>query len=574
MTRRHWLLIALFPITFLAVGGVLIEYAAVVAKDGSILPLLVWVAVFSASFILLITQAIGISGEGRGETAFEDVVDTLPIGVALYDVAGKLRHCNETFRQAFPDPAIHGDLAAFAAEIAAPNRRQADIDCDYELASGDWMRLARRDLAGGGCAITAFDISRIMILEAELRAAGIQFRQFLSAAAEWTWETDVLHRFSMIREVDPDGSVADVNWMIGRGLAELTGGGMDANGLAAAGCMLDMERRKRLREVRLVLGAGRNMVSARLGGVPRYDGKGEFLGYAGVGMRDGSHVPPAEPISGAPEPAPHRPAGPLLLVDDSSTNRQLAKSILNRMGYVVDDVDDGPKAIEAVQIKDYSAILMDIWMPGMDGFAATAAIRALPSPRGELPIIAMTAHVGEEDRRRCLDGGMDEHIGKPIDRAMLETVLRRLAGPPPGIEAPEAGGGAPPSPPPSPPPPSSPPAGAALVSDGVLEQLRKDAGPALVTELISAYMAETDERLVRIAAAVAVGNFEDIGADAHSMKSSSGTFGALPLQVLSARLEAAAMHGDAATMAAAHDELPLLVSDTWREFALRGYRRK
>ncbi|MBE9553704.1 MAG: Hpt domain-containing protein [Proteobacteria bacterium] len=113
-----------------------------------------------------------------------------------------------------------------------------------------------------------------------------------------------------------------------------------------------------------------------------------------------------------------------------------------------------------------------------------------------------------------------------------------------------------------------------LVNDDVLNQLHNDAGPALVSELIAAYMAETDERLVRIAVAIEDGNLDEIGADAHSMKSSSGTFGALPLQALSARLEAAAMQRDAAAVEAVHDELPAMISETWREFGARGYRRE
>jgi HPt (histidine-containing phosphotransfer) domain-containing protein len=113
-----------------------------------------------------------------------------------------------------------------------------------------------------------------------------------------------------------------------------------------------------------------------------------------------------------------------------------------------------------------------------------------------------------------------------------------------------------------------------LVSSNVLNQLSKDAGPALVNELIAAFMAETDERLVRIADAIKAGNHEEIAADAHSMKSSSGTFGARPLQALSAILEAAATKGDAAALAATHDNLSALTSKTWREYAARGYRRE
>jgi HPt (histidine-containing phosphotransfer) domain-containing protein len=161
---------------------------------------------------------------------------------------------------------------------------------------------------------------------------------------------------------------------------------------------------------------------------------------------------------------------------------------------------------------------------------------------------------------------MNDHVEKPIDRALLATILRRLAGPPPNLTSPAKNGDEP-----AEGPDVQPAAG--LVNDDVLGQLRTDAGPALVNELISAYMAETDERLVRIAAEIEDGDLDGIAAEAHSMKSSSGTFGALPLPALSARLEAAATQGDVAAVAAINDKLPVTISKTWREFGARGYRR-
>ena len=131
-------------------------------------------------------------------------------------------------------------------------------------------------------------------------------------------------------------------------------------------------------------------------------------------------------------PAPVGAAGKLLLVDDSTTNRMLAVTILGHMGYEADAVPNGQKAIEAVRDGDYAAVLMDIWMPEMDGFEATAAIRDLPEPRCYTPVIAMTAHAGPDERQRCLAAGMDEHVGKPIDRAVLAAELRDHAGPPAG----------------------------------------------------------------------------------------------------------------------------------------------
>ena len=561
LPRRLWLIVALLPISFLAVIGAVVEFTGLWTQGGSILPLLVWLAVWLASVFLLIAQIGGMTTNSGQEAVVKEVVDALSIGVGLYDSAGKLHHCNEAFRQTFPDSAMHGDVAAITAAITGGAARSADIGGDHELADGRWLRLERRGLADGGCVITALDISRIVALEEDSHAGVARFREFISAAAEWIWETDVLHRFSMIRTIDADGDNSEVPWMIGRSLEELAGGDEDANGWAARRCMMEMNRRGRLRDIPLALYVGGEVIKVRLGGVPRYDGKGDFLGYRGVGLRE--EPPPGGAPAPETRPAPDGPTGPLLLVDDSFENRKLATSILNRMGYAVDDVDDGPKAVEAVRTGSYSAVLMDIWMPEMDGFEVTAAIRELPSPKGDLPIIAMTAHTGEEEHRRCLEAGMDEHIGKPIDRGMLAAVLHRLAGPPAGAVVLDESRD------------HSPPRDATtLVNDSVLQELKHDAGPALVNELIAAYMAETDERLGRIEAAIAAGNLEDIAADAHAMKSSSGTFSALPLQALSARLEAAALQGDATAIAAAHGELPQLVMETWRAFATRGYRQE
>jgi CheY-like chemotaxis protein/HPt (histidine-containing phosphotransfer) domain-containing protein/PAS domain-containing protein len=562
LIRRHWHLVALLSISFLAVGGAMYEWAGLAADGGSVLPLLVWLAMGLAAFVLVVMRLVGMAGNAGPGAGVEEFADALPIGAAFYGSDGRLRHCNQAFRQAFPDPEARAEFSAIAAAITGESGQPAEFGGEHEMADGRWLRLERRELADGAFVVTALDVSRIAALEADFRAAGKQFRQFLSAAAEWIWETDVLHRFVMARAVGMDGDNVDFGWMTGRSPAELAAGGEGLDRLAVEDCMFDMGRHRRLNDVSLTLDAGDKIVRVRLNGAPRYD-DGEFLGYRGIGMW--------EPAAAAEDAvtrraAPAGPAGRLLLVDDSSTNRMLATTILNKMGYEADAVPDGHKAVEAVRDGDYAAVLMDIWMPEMDGFEATAAIRDLPEPRGDIPVIAMTAHTGAEERRRCLAAGMDDHVGKPIDRAMLATVLRRLAGPPAGGAKP-AGNGTEPA------ESADIQPAADLVNDDVLNQLRNDAGPALVSELIAAFMAETDERLVRIAAAVEAGNYEEIAADTHSMKSSSGTFGALSLQVLSARLEASATRGDAAGVASAHDALPELVSETWREFATRGFRR-
>ena len=109
----------------------------------------------------------------------------------------------------------------------------------------------------------------------------------------------------------------------------------------------------------------------------------------------------------------------LLLVEDNPTNQMIAEAFLKQSGHHVDVVDNGRKAVEAVKAKNYDAVFMDIAMPEMDGLAATKAIRALPDKK-KLPIIAMTAHAMRGDREECLAAGMNDYITKPLSREALQ----------------------------------------------------------------------------------------------------------------------------------------------------------
>ena len=115
----------------------------------------------------------------------------------------------------------------------------------------------------------------------------------------------------------------------------------------------------------------------------------------------------------------------ILLVDDAEMNRRLAAIILKGAGHAVDLVEDGGRAIEAVQRQAYDLVLMDVQMPGLDGYQTTVRIRALPGAARDVPIVAMTANVMEEDIRDCMAAGMNDHVAKPIERLrLLKTVAR------------------------------------------------------------------------------------------------------------------------------------------------------
>ncbi len=113
----------------------------------------------------------------------------------------------------------------------------------------------------------------------------------------------------------------------------------------------------------------------------------------------------------------------VLVAEDNEVNQQVAMLTLRRRGFVVDVVDDGAEAVAASERIAYDLIFMDCHMPRMDGFAATAAIRARKD--AAVPIIAMTASSMPEDRERCRAAGMDDFVAKPVRPDDLDAVLRR-----------------------------------------------------------------------------------------------------------------------------------------------------
>ena len=118
----------------------------------------------------------------------------------------------------------------------------------------------------------------------------------------------------------------------------------------------------------------------------------------------------------------------ILLVEDNELNREIATEIIGMTGVTIDSAENGKIAVEKVMEapeKWYDLILMDIQMPIMNGYEATAAIRALAGSRGKVPIIAMTANAFAEDVQLAKNTGMNEHIAKPLDLNKLNDVLKQ-----------------------------------------------------------------------------------------------------------------------------------------------------
>ncbi len=129
---------------------------------------------------------------------------------------------------------------------------------------------------------------------------------------------------------------------------------------------------------------------------------------------------------GAPEGSQPR----VLLVEDHHVNRRVASMMLQRLGYAVESVGTGLAAIEALERASYDLVLMDLQMPDLDGLEATRRIRSGSAPvlDPEIPIVALTAHAMRDDRRLCLDAGMNDYLAKPVRLAEMGRVLERWIG--------------------------------------------------------------------------------------------------------------------------------------------------
>lgn len=138
----------------------------------------------------------------------------------------------------------------------------------------------------------------------------------------------------------------------------------------------------------------------------------------------------AEPEAALPDAAASIAGRRLLVAEDNELNREIAVYLLQEAGAMVDQAADGKEAVEMFAASapgTYDAVLMDVMMPELDGLSATRAIRGMDRPDAQLPIIAMTANLFDEDVAACLAAGMDAHIPKPLEAGkMIRTIAEWL----------------------------------------------------------------------------------------------------------------------------------------------------
>ncbi len=128
------------------------------------------------------------------------------------------------------------------------------------------------------------------------------------------------------------------------------------------------------------------------------------------------------------KPAPTAPTqGRILLVEDTEMNRQLARILLTRLGWEVDEAHDGQQALDALAARRYDMVLMDCMMPVLDGYQATAQWREREAAQGlpRTPVVALTASAIDGDRERCIQSGADDYLTKPFTSAAFASVIER-----------------------------------------------------------------------------------------------------------------------------------------------------
>ncbi len=276
----------------------------------------------------------------------------------------------------------------------------------------------------------------------------------------------------------------------------------------------------------LGLGLSRELVRL-MGGEMRIDSR------PGAGSDFCFSLPAADPVAdavaegkGALRPAVRRLS--LLLVEDTETTRRLTETLLKRRGHAVKLAADGEIALEILGRENFDAVLLDLNLPGIDGFGVAAALRRSGLPGSAAPLVAFTANVMPGERERCLAAGMAGYLGKPFTDAALYAAVEAAAelksgqGPKPGATA------------------------CAPASElARAELLRRHEGDMVVAEeTLKIFSEEAPGLLAVLKEAAAGADAAALARAAHALKSAAGTAGYEELRRLAGEAETAGKAGD------------------------------
>jgi two-component system sensor histidine kinase/response regulator len=229
----------------------------------------------------------------------------------------------------------------------------------------------------------------------------------------------------------------------------------------------------------------------------------------------------------------------VLVVEDSMVNRNVAVSMLKKLGYSPDVAVSGTAALEAMRRKAYDLVFMDCQMPEMDGYEATRHIREDDGLKGSrsVPVVAMTANAMKGDREKCINAGMDDYIAKPLRKSDFQTIMDRYF---PGMDRPLSEDGRE-----QPMPVEQTAPDSVFMVDEVLQRLQQDR--EIVRIILSQFISSAEEELAAIADAAERNDMARFRLLLHTLKGAAATVGAVELSRNAAELEAAERSKDLET---------------------------
>jgi len=238
----------------------------------------------------------------------------------------------------------------------------------------------------------------------------------------------------------------------------------------------------------------------------------------------------------------------ILLAEDNPTNQKVAAGMLSKLGLDAEIVWDGHAAIAKLMAKDYDIVFMDLQMPGMDGISAVRAIRAAAGARNQdVPIIAMTAHALERDRKRCLDAGMNDYIAKPVTIASFAAMISKWTSDP---VAPTVDIGAPKA---SPEPPVEKDVPLTFNKQAFLTRIGDD--NEIAKEVALSFLENAPNLVRDLGKAIEDGDSSQATLSAHSLVGAAGVVGGETVVESAMRLQQEARDQDLASLRAGYSQL-------------------
>ncbi len=258
---------------------------------------------------------------------------------------------------------------------------------------------------------------------------------------------------------------------------------------------------------------------------------------------DGGTTPHRPPVTRHSLSDLRRTGARVLLAEDNLTNQQVALGILRKLGLEADVVANGREAIEALRNIPYHLVLMDVQMPEVDGLDATRTVRAAGRGNSAIPIIAMTACAMEQDRKRCLEAGMDDYIAKPVTPESLARIVEKWLA---RLEPSDAGSQ----------PTSVLAANSnAVVFDGDAFLKRVMGDRPLAREVVNGFLGDIPKQIESLKSYLQAGDARGAERQAHTIKGAAAAVSGDVLRDLALKLEEASKAGDLGTVTASLEEL-------------------